>query len=397
MEEHIVEEPHSIFISVPGTAFIQELHDDFLNDHVEDESPLPCTVTVTKEEPIRSEPDPLTPSTNIEASPEKSQCIIKEEIFIDQDEQCENKNILLPTETGVNEQTTACKETHYEDHHESESESSSSLLRFLLLTHRDQTDNIKKTEYVCEVCNKAFEWCSSFYQHKLMNHCQTNNQDDMCNDNSKAVDTADIEVSLEHGSSTVPEVRPITQVNVKRRLACDVCNKEFRWHSSLRRHKLTHYRHLNDQHDVCNGNTTDQKKVKKRFVCDICNKVIRSQRAFCRHKIMHHRQMNNQNDAGNDNTQSAVTTETGILTQESSSTVSENRSSVCAFIQSGTLSKEKLVNSGVEGYKCKVCDETFSDCNLLTTHKLVCSDITHCNECEESFANDSDLLEHDVG
>lgn len=299
------------------------------------------------------------------------------------------QNTVSHTKTDVNEQVTAWGETDCEDHHGvplKESESSSSLLRFLLLTQRDQK-NVKQQEYVCEVCNKAFLWCSSFYQHKLMNHCEKSNQNGVCNDNSKPVVTADVGISL-------AENAPVGQVNAKKRYVCDVCNREFRWHSSFRRHKLIHNRQPNKQYNVCNDNTTDQRKRKKRYVCDVCNKVIRSQRAFCRHKIMHHQQMKSQDDIRNDNSRSVVTTGTEVLAQESSM-VSEEKTNICAFIQSGTLAKQKLVHSDVEKYKCEACDEAFSEWSLLASHKLVCSDIL-CNECGESFANMNDLLGHEV-
>ena len=164
--------------------------------------------------------------------------------------------------------------------------------------------------------------------------------------------------------------------NIKKPLACDICDQAFARSDHLMTHKRTHTGEKPFACDICDqkfvqsGQLTVHKRTHsgiKPFACDICDKKFAQQAHLLNHKRTH-------------------------------SGIKPYACDECdrRFTTSRNLTVHKRTHTGEKPFACDICNQKFGQLCNLVTHKR-----THtgekpfaCDICDQKFAHGSHLVRH---
>ncbi|XP_012279813.1 zinc finger protein 709 isoform X2 [Orussus abietinus] len=162
---------------------------------------------------------------------------------------------------------------------------------------------------------------------------------------------------------------------------CNICNKTFAYHTSLKGHMLTH---------------EQNSKSDKGFPCDICGKVLNHPSSVVYHKEAEHN--NGRRFVCN---KCAKSFKHKQLLQRHQLVHSEDRPYVCKSCSASFKTKANLINhqsthTGEKKYFCEICGHQFAHKTSLTLHYRWHTGHKPytCDVCHKSFSQNGNLQEH---
>lgn len=190
---------------------------------------------------------------------------------------------------------------------------------------------------------------------------------------------------------------------------CDLCGENFRFRSSLSRHKFRHNDKKPHECHICGKGFIQAPTLRdhlrthtgnKSFICNICGKSFITKHALGNHINMHKvKYICNELDA--DNRCQKCNTKFATKIQLKSHMVVHNVKNflcnICGkfYCQKSLLESHMKSHSAIKPFKCTYCKKAFSHKNTLQKHILIHGQKSIiCIVCEKAFLLKSQLNSH---